>query len=183
MTKTPKITFKWGMWLIWLTFIVLILFLGNGLKLNPNILPSQMIGKQLPEFSLKSLHSEQKIQTRDLLGKPGLLHLWATWCGVCLDEHETLMAIHKKWNPNIYSVSYKDQPNRALQWLTENGDPYQLHLNDNLGKLALELGVYGTPELYVIDAKGRIRYKHVGAIDMKVFEKKILPILQENHDN
>ena len=178
--KPRKTILQGGMWLVWIGFIILILFLGKGLSLNPNLLPSQMIDKPFPDFNLKSIDSNKMIQMQDIMGKPGLVHVWATWCGVCLHEHESLMAIQQKWHPDIYSVSYKDQPNRVLQWLADNGDPYRMHLNDNLGKLALDLGVYGTPETYVVDAKGMIRFRHVGPLDMKLFEKKMLPLLNDS---
>lgn len=181
MSPEPKKArfFQGNLWFIWLLFIVLIIFLGKGLRLNPSLLPSQMIDKPFPMFSLKTLHDKQMIQNSDMLGKPCLVHVWATWCGVCLDEHQELINIRNKWNPIIYSVSYKDQPERVLKWLSDNGDPYKLHINDNMGRLALDLGVYGTPETYVLDKDGMIKFRHVGSLNSRIFEKDILPIINQ----
>lgn len=180
MSESKKKSFLNGnLWFVWLLFIVLVIFLAKGLRLNPNLLPSQMIDKPFPVFNLKSVHDRKMIQTSDILGKPCLVHVWATWCGVCLEEHQELINIQNKWHPTIYSVSYKDQPERVLKWLSNNGDPYKLHINDNMGRLALDLGVYGTPETYVLDKNAVIKFRHVGGLNTKIFEKEILPIIQQ----
>lgn len=171
-----------GFWFIWIIFILVIIFLGKGLKLNPQFLPSNMLDKPFPAFQLKSIDSQAVIENSHLLGKPGIVHVWATWCGVCLHEHAAWVEIQSKWQPNIYSVSYKDQPNKVRHWLDQNGDPYRLHLNDPAGTLGLDLGLTGTPETYVFDSQGLIRFHHIGPINSEIFKRSILPILNQQEE-
>lgn len=164
---------------LWIGFIILIIFLGRGLMLNPNLLPSQLIGKPFPNFELYTLSDEPKLMVSEALkGEPYLVHVWATWCGVCLQEHPIWLEIQEKWQPKIIGVSYKDPAKRALHWLNTQGNPYFFDLDDKGGKLGLELGVYGTPETYVVDDTGIIRYRHVGAISLEQFENHIQPLLK-----
>lgn len=172
--QNKKISWYWG---IWLGFVILILFLYKGLHLNPYQMPSKLIDKPFPAFELKSVFDANLISENDIVGQPSIVHVWATWCGICLQEHKTLLDIKQKWQPTIYSVSYKDQPNKVISLLNKLGDPYDKHINDNIGKLALDLGLTGTPETYVLDEKGIIRYRHVGPLDIKTFENSILPLL------
>lgn len=166
-------------WIMFSIFMGLIVLLGVGLSLDPRFLPSKLIEKPFPQFSLSRLNHPQKtVQQSDLMGRPGLVHIWATWCGVCLSEHEDLMQIASKWPYPIYSVLYQDNPEQAAQWLHSKGNPYVWTAIDNKGRLGLDLGVYGTPETYVLDAKGIIRYRVVGPLTVRKFEREILPLFK-----
>jgi cytochrome c biogenesis protein CcmG/thiol:disulfide interchange protein DsbE len=150
-------------------FLVLGVFLYQGLQIDPTKLPSALIDKPLPAFSISSLYDEQKLLTPDdLKGKPALLNVWATWCPSCKEEHAQLNRIREQGYV-IYGVNYKDDRAKAKEWLRRYLDPYSENIFDENGKLGLDLGVYGAPETYVIDAKGVIRYKHVGVVDERVW--------------
>ena len=166
-------------------FIPLIIFLvigalfWKGLGLNPTELPSALINKSVPDFSLPSLVDETKMLTQDdLKGKPALLNVWATWCPTCKQEHAQLNKIAREEGITIYGINYKDERGAAKEWLRRYRDPYVLNVFDEQGALGLNLGVYGAPETYILDANGVIRYKHVGAVDEKVW-LKLQAILQQ----
>lgn len=167
-------------WTVFIVFFGLVSLLWAGLSLDPRLLPSSMISKPFPSFSLPNLNAQTDlVQTNDLKGKVGMVHIWATWCGICLQEHDALMEISKKSSFPMYGILYQDDPRDGRRWLQQNGDPYDLSILDQRGRLGLDLGVYGTPETFVIDAKGIIRYRAVGAMTMRRFEKELLPILTE----
>lgn len=163
-------------------FLPLIIFLGiagflwKGLKNDPHQLPSALINKPLPEFTYPSLvHEGQKITQKEFLGHVSLLNVWGTWCITCHAEHPVLMDIARSKEVLIYGLDYKDNPIVAKQWLKKYGDPYQDVISDEKGTLAIDFGVYGTPETFVIDKHGVIRYKHIGAISPDVWQDKIQP--------
>lgn len=165
-------------WLIFLVFIVLILFFVKGLRLNPNFLPSQLIEKPFPEFTLRTIGENSTLKHRkDIVGEPALVHVWATWCGVCLQEHEELLNIQKIWPYKMVGVNYKDEPTQVIKWLSKKGSPYDFSLDDRTGKLGLDLGVYGTPETYILDASGTIIARQVGPITVENIQKVYLPLL------
>jgi cytochrome c biogenesis protein CcmG/thiol:disulfide interchange protein DsbE len=156
----------------------LVLFLGmaallyRGLYLDPSELPSALIGKPFPEFSLPAVQDGKPLTRNDLLGKPALVNVWGTWCVACRVEHPVLTKLAEQ-GVVIYGVNYKDVNADAVKWLSEFHDPYQLNINDEAGSLGLNLGVYGAPETFLIDARGVIRYKHVGVIDQTVWREKL----------
>ena len=161
-------------------FIVVVGFLAVGLTLNPRELPSPLVGKAAPEFSLPQLHDQGKtISSNDLKGKVWLLNFWASWCGGCKDEHPVLIHLAQSGVVPIYGMDYKDQRNEALAWLKEWGNPYQIVAVDELGRVGINYGVYGVPETYVIDKQGVIRYKQIGPLREDILEKKILPLVRE----
>lgn len=150
-------------------FLVLGIFLYQGLQIDPTKLPSALIDKPLPAFSIASLYDEQRLLTADdLKGKPALLNVWATWCPSCKEEHAQLNRIREQGYV-IYGVNYKDDRSKAKEWLRRYLDPYSENIFDEKGTLGLDLGVYGAPETYIIDADGVIRYKHVGVVDERVW--------------
>jgi cytochrome c biogenesis protein CcmG/thiol:disulfide interchange protein DsbE len=161
-------------------FLPLILFAGmaaflfRGLSLDPRELPSALIDRPLPEFSLPVLGQERLLQRKDLLGQPVLLNVWATWCVACRVEHPYLVQIAATGVP-IYGVNYKDEDAAAARWLSELGDPYRANIADREGSLGLDLGVYGAPETYLVDAAGVIRYRHVGVVDERVWQTILQP--------
>lgn len=163
-----------------LLFISLVILFTIGLKLNPREVPSPLIGKPVPNFSLPLLgHPEQRITQDELKGHPLLLNVWASWCTACREEHALLLQAAKNNHVMIYGLDYKDRAEDAHKWLNLLGNPYRNVLFDQSGRVAIDFGVYGVPETFVIDKKGFIRYKHIGAITEEVLKQKILPLLQE----
>ncbi len=161
-------------------FVVMVGFLAVGLTLNPREVPSPLVGKPAPAFSLPQLHeSDQVFSPKDLTGKVWLLNFWASWCNGCKDEHPVLMQLAKSGDVPIYGVDYKDTRPEALAWLARWGNPYQLVAVDEAGRAGINYGVYGVPETYVIDKAGKIRYKQIGPVDQDVLEQKILPLVRE----
>lgn len=162
----------------WMLLAPLVLFLAmaallyRGLYLDPSELPSALIGKPFPAFSLPAVQDGKPLTRNDLLGKPALVNVWGTWCVACRVEHPVLTKLAEQ-GVVIYGVNYKDVNADAVNWLSEFHDPYQLNINDEAGSLGLNLGVYGAPETFLIDARGVIRYKHVGVIDQTVWREKL----------
>ncbi|SPP62933.1 DsbE family thiol:disulfide interchange protein [Nitrospira lenta] len=161
-------------------FVVMVGFLAVGLTLNPREVPSPLVGKAAPDFSLPQLHEPDKVfAPKELAGKVWLLNFWASWCSGCKDEHPVLMQMAKSGEVPIYGVDYKDTRPEALAWLQRWGNPYQLVAVDEAGRIGINYGVYGVPETYVIDKAGTIRYKQIGPVDQDILEKKILPLVRE----
>ncbi|GAA6203703.1 MULTISPECIES: DsbE family thiol:disulfide interchange protein [Thalassotalea] len=165
-------------------FIPLILFISlgiilyRGLALNPQALPSALVGQKMPEFVLTQLLKPKVMLTeKDLVGDIKLLNVWGTWCVYCKYEHPYLVDIAQSGRVALYGLNYKDDRDDARQWLKDYQDPYQFSIFDPLGKLGIELGVTAAPETFVIDHKGIIRMKHVGPIDGKVWQEKFLPLI------
>ena len=161
-----------------LLFLGIALFLYRGLYLDPQELPSALIGKPFPAFALPSvLEPGKTISQADLLGKPALVNVWATWCPSCRAEHPLLNKLAAS-GVTIHGINYKDQREPAQKWLRELHNPYQLNIEDGAGTLGLDLGVTGAPETFFIDAKGIIRDKYVGVIDEQVWRTKLAPVYQ-----
>ncbi len=153
-------------------FIVLAVLFWRGLKLDPHSLPSAKIGKPVPTFTLDTIDGK-KLTNTSLIGHVSLLNVWASWCMSCADEQVTLMNLANK-GVAIYGLNYKDNTDDAKKWLNEWGNPYQLVGEDVDGKVAINIGVYGAPETFLIDKQGVIRYRHVGALTKSVWEKEFL---------
>ena len=161
-----------------LVFLGMAVFLYRGLFLDPSELPSALIDKPLPAFSLPDLKDAQQTLTQDdLKGRPALVNVWATWCPTCKAEHQMLNRLAQQ-GVVIHGVNYKDDAAAARQWLTNYRDPYTLNVMDTDGSLGVNLGVYGAPETFLIDAKGVIRHKYVGAIDERVWREELAPRYQ-----
>ncbi len=158
-------------------FIALSVLLYVGLKKNPDELPSALIDKSVPAFSLPSLNDEATlINQNTYLGRPYLLNVWATWCPSCKDEHPYLVELSKMGIP-IVGLNYKDEQEDARKLLQAMGNPYLDSIVDKEGRLGLDLGVYGAPETFVVDAQGVIRFKLVGVITPSIWAKDIAPIM------
>jgi cytochrome c biogenesis protein CcmG/thiol:disulfide interchange protein DsbE len=161
-------------------FIVLVAFLAIGLNRDPREVPSPLVGKPAPAFSLPQLHKpESSFAPKDMQGKVWLLNVWASWCVSCRQEHPILVELAKSGIVPIYGLNYKDQRADALKWLQQFGDPYALSIVDAEGRVGIDYGVYGVPETYVIDKAGVIRYKQIGPVTQDVLEKTILPLVKE----
>ena len=160
-------------------FLVLISFLARGLFLNPQEIPSPLIGKKLPDFKLPSLINDSYIvRSDDLKGGPYLLNVFASWCLPCLEEHPLLLELSESGKLDVYGLNYKDQPKNALRWLEENGNPYKAIGIDADGAYSIDLGVYGVPESFLVDSEGVIAFKHVGPLNKDVIKNKILKKLK-----
>ncbi|MEW6983999.1 DsbE family thiol:disulfide interchange protein [Colwelliaceae bacterium 6471] len=161
-------------------FIALGVVLYRGLSLNPQELPSALIGKKVPDFQLPTLmDSAKQVTPADLNGKVVLVNVWATWCPTCKYEHPHLIDIAKDNRVVLYGLNYKDDRKAAQQWLANYGDPYKYSIFDQAGTLGLDLGVYGAPETFVIDHHGIIRKRFAGAIDARVWKQEFLPLIAE----
>jgi cytochrome c biogenesis protein CcmG/thiol:disulfide interchange protein DsbE len=158
-----------------LLFVALALFLFRGLQLDPTELPSALIDKPLPEFELPALGLDRILRREDVTGEVALFNVWATWCVSCRVEHPYLHQLAEQ-GVLIYGVNYKDDDADALKWLSDLGDPYRLNIVDAQGSLGLDLGVYGAPETYLVDAEGVIRYRHVGVVDDRVWRDVLQPL-------
>ncbi|MCT4702352.1 thiol:disulfide interchange protein DsbE [Enterobacteriaceae bacterium H20N1] len=169
-------------------FIPLVLFLllaaallwqlaRNAQGEDPTSLESALIGKPVPVFRLESLENPGKTYDRTVLtdGKPILLNVWATWCPTCRAEHQFLNGL-KAQGIRIAGMNYKDDRQKAVNWLNELGNPYTLSLFDGNGMLGLDLGVYGAPETFLIDGKGIIRYRHAGDLNESVWRQELKPL-------
>lgn len=181
-------------------FAALVVLLAIGLNLNPRDVPSPLVGKPAPAFSLSVLATPDKtLGPKDMQGKVWLLNVWSSWCVSCRQEHPVLVEFSKKVNTPLVGLNYKEVRGdgnfdmskipadeerklafqRANQWLAQHGDPYTLTVMDLDGRVGIDYGVYGVPETYVIDKAGIIRMKHTGPISPEVLSQKILPLLAE----
>ncbi|MBL6688957.1 MAG: DsbE family thiol:disulfide interchange protein [Pseudomonadales bacterium] len=170
-----------------MVFMVLCGFLALGFSLkDPHLLPSALIDKPFPEFELHDLHDAGLKRTReDLLGQVSLVNVWGTWCPNCVVEHPELMRISREEDIPIFGVNYNDVTAKAIRWLERREDPYQFSIVDDAGTLAIDLGVYGAPETFVLDSGGVIRFRYVGPVTNTVWESEIYPVvsyLRENPD-
>jgi len=161
-------------------FLVLVVFLFIGLGRDPHEVPSPLIDKAAPTFRLPQLKDPSKtFSAEDMRGKVWILNVWASWCVSCRDEHPLLIGYAQWGIVPIYGLNWKDKREDALAWLDELGDPYVLSVSDFDGRIAIDYGVYGAPETYVIDQNGTIRFKQIGAVTAEVWSDKIMPLVQQ----
>lgn len=144
---------------------------------DPTRLESALVGKPVPVFRLESLESPGKTYDQSTLtdGKPLLLNVWATWCPTCRAEHQYLNTLSAS-GVRVVGMNYKDNRQKAINWLNDLGNPYALSLYDGNGMLGLDLGVYGAPETFLIDGKGIIRYRHAGDLNDRVWREELKPL-------
>jgi cytochrome c biogenesis protein CcmG, thiol:disulfide interchange protein DsbE len=163
-----------------LIFIAIGVLLWFGLGQDPHKLPSVLVGKPFPAFSLPALHDPTQTLTQETFkGKAALVNVWATWCVSCRAEHAALERIAKTHGVTIYGINYKDDRDEAQEWLRKLGDPYAVSVFDEQGRLGIDLGVYGTPETFIVDAQGMIRYRFAGPIDDGVWSSRLAPEIQK----
>jgi len=164
-----------------IVFILLGILLAAGLKIadHKTDLPSPLIGKAIPEFSLPLLGQEDVIITQnDLIGEPFLLNVWASWCVTCRIEHPFIEQLAASGKLRVIGLNYRDAEEDALAWLQHFGNPYVLNIADVSGRTAIDFGVYAAPESFLVDAGGQILFKQIGAVTPEVIEKEILPRIQ-----
>lgn len=160
-------------------FAALVGLLAIGLKLDPHEVPSPLIDKPAPAFSVPQLGDPQMpLSERTLQGKVALLNVWASWCGGCRQEHPLLVELAAQHKLPIYGLDYKDEAGDALRWLAQHGDPYTAIGFDAQGQVGLDYGVYGVPETYVLDRRGVIRYKHIGPLTREILNNTLLPLIE-----
>lgn len=149
-----------------------------GLGRDPGILPSPLIGRPVPQFSLPPVKGRQLgLATGDLEGQVSLVNVFASWCVACREEHPLLMRLKAQGVVPIHGLNYKDKPDDAARWLDGMGDPYTRTGADLDGRVAIDWGVYGVPETFVVDARGRIAFKRVGPITPEILDSEILPLI------
>ncbi len=160
--------------------LILVLFLGRGLGLDPREVPSPLIGKPAPGFALTRLDDpSQTIRRDDMLGKVWMLNVWASWCVACREEHPLMVEFSRKKLLPIYGLNYKDERMAGMKWLSSFGNPYDASLFDQDGRVGIDFGVYGVPETFVIDRQGVIRFKQIGPVTPEVFRDKIEPLVRQ----
>lgn len=161
-------------------FVGLAVAFAYGLTRDPREIPSVLIGKPVPEFDLPPVKGRTLgLSTDDLRGEVSLINVFASWCVECRREHPVLMDLRERNVVPVHGLNYKDRPDDARAWLDGLGDPYTRTGADLDGRVAIEFGVYGVPETFVIDRTGRIAHKHIGAMDKRVLEETILPLIEE----
>jgi len=161
-------------------FVGLVYFLWKGLSLNPREIPSPLVDKPVPQFSLPQLHAPEKtLSPADLKGQVWLLNVWGSWCVSCRVEHPLLVQLEKSGLVPIYGLNWKDRREDAVAWLNKFGDPYKASLADVDGRVAIDFGVYGAPETFVIDKQGVIRLKHIGPLSPEAVRDTILPMIEK----
>ena len=160
-------------------FVVLIALLYAGFSLDdPHRLPSALLGKPFPSFSLPELNTPSATVTEKVLkGRLTLVNVWASWCPTCQSEHAELARIHAETGIPLIGVVYKDDPESARAWLSRLGNPYERQIVDQDGLLGIDLGVYGAPETFLVDANGVIVHKRVGDVNRQVWESEFAPLV------
>ena len=188
-----------------LLFLVVAGFLLLGLSRNPAEIPSPLIGKPAPAWSLPKLATGSagtagatgtasaagaagaadasaapdvgSLDGASLKGEPYLLNVWASWCAPCLQEHPVLVDLARRKVIRIVGVNYKDRPEDARAWLARHGNPFAAIVADRDGRTAIDFGVYGVPETFLVDAQGVIRFKHIGALTVEAVQGRLLPAI------
>jgi cytochrome c biogenesis protein CcmG/thiol:disulfide interchange protein DsbE len=157
-------------------FAALLVVFRVGLDKDPTLVPSPLVGKPAPEFSLPRLDDPALTLSRsDLLGKTSLVNIWGTWCAGCRQEHDTLLALARESGVPIYGINWKDDSVQASQWLATLGNPYAAVGVDATGEAAIDWGVYGAPETFLIGPDGTVLYKHIAPLSMEVWRAQFLP--------
>jgi len=169
-----------------LVFLVMAIYFAIGLTKDPKILPSALIDKPVPEFSLPAIDDGtaggygKGFTSEDLKkGKVSVLNVFASWCIPCRAEHPFITRLAEMKIAPVYGLNYKNKAAEALSWLKELGDPYFAIGADTKGRVGIDWGVYGVPETFIIDGRGKIRYKHVGPLNQEALDEKIIPVIRK----
>lgn len=161
-------------------FAALVALLIFGLQTDPRKVPSPLVDKPVPQFTLPELTDPgRNVSDADLKGKISLVNVWASWCSSCRAEHQALMALSDIPDFQIVGLNWKDDVTNAMQVLRLTGNPYDMNGYDPDNEVGIDWGVYGAPETFVVDKNGMIRYKHIGPIDRTVWEKTLQPLVAQ----
>ena len=160
-------------------FVIISIFLYFSLNTTSNKLPSPLLGKIFPEIEAEDFYSDESVLLSDLFSdKMSLVNVWASWCVTCRQEHQMIMKIANNKDLQLIGINYKDTRVDGERYLKVMGNPYDVIVFDPSGKIGLDLGVYATPETFLVNNKGVILYKHIGAIDAKVWEEGFIPYIR-----
>lgn len=160
-------------------FAALAALFAWSLTHNPRDIPSALIGKPAPQFSLPPVQGRTLgLSSSDLVGEVSLVNVFASWCAACREEHPLFMQMKSSGDVPIHGLNYKDKPEHAEQWLGNLGDPYTRTGADRTGRVAIDWGVYGVPETFVVTKEGRIAYKHIGPLTRADLDTKVLPLVR-----
>jgi len=161
-------------------FAIVAVFLGIGLTRNPREVPSPLIDKPVPQFRLAPVKGRSLgLASEDLKGEVSVVNVFASWCTACRDEHPLWMTLARSRALPIHGLNYKDKPDDAARWLDALGDPYTRTGADLDGRVGIDWGVYGVPETFVIDRQGRIRRKIIGAINRRIVDEELIPLVRQ----
>jgi len=161
-------------------FLGLAVAFEYGLGRDPSVIPSVLIGKPVPEFSLPPVKGRALgLSSVDLDGEVSLVNVFASWCTACRYEHPFFMQLKEQAIVPIHGINYKDKPDAAANWLDTMGDPYTRTGADLDGRVSIDWGVYGVPETFVVDRQGRIAFKRVGPIYEQILADTILPLIEQ----
>lgn len=162
-------------------FAVLAVYFALGLGMDPKIIPSALIDKPVPQFTLPPIEGRagRGFSDADLKNGVSVVNVFASWCIPCKAEHPFITRLAGMGVATVYGLNYKNEAADALRWLADLGDPYDEIGADRDGRVGIDWGVYGVPETFIVDAKGRIRHKHVGPLTQKALEGEVLPIIRE----
>ena len=160
-------------------FLAMAVYFWMGLRQDPNAIPSQLINEPTPAFSLPAIEGfDRGLSNADFEGQVVLLNFFGSWCPPCLVEHPMLMQIARSGEVPIYGIDWRDEPGAGTAWLERHGNPYIRVGDDASGRTAIDFGVTGAPETFVIDREGRVRYRHVGVITEEVWEETLRPMVE-----
>jgi cytochrome c biogenesis protein CcmG/thiol:disulfide interchange protein DsbE len=171
---------RWYSFLPLIGFVVMAIYFGLGMRQDPSSIPSQLIDEPFPIINLPALEGREfGLSNEDLQGHVSLVNVFGTWCAPCVVEHPMLMLIKRTEIVPIYGIDWRDQPGAGTEWLARRGDPYRLVGNDADGHAAIDLGVTGAPETFLLDREGRVRYHHIGIITQENWNETLLPMIRE----
>lgn len=161
-------------------FVALLAYFAIGLQRDPSKIPSVLIDKPAPQFYLPAIEGRNVgLSTDDLKGEVSLVNFFGSWCVSCRIEHPLLMQLSEEGEIPVYGIDWKDPPGAGAAWLERHGDPYTLIGDDADGRVAIDFGITGAPETFIIDRNGRIRYKYAGPITQQIWERDLLPIVRK----
>ncbi len=159
-------------------FAILVGFFAVGLQKDPSLVPSPLIGKPAPQFTLEDLSDATRtVSSEDLQGRMHLVNVWGTWCGGCRQEHDMLLQIASSGVIPIIGLNWKDNRDQAMQWLSQLGNPYERTAFDPEGQVAIDWGVYGAPETFLVGADGTVLAKRIGPMTAAAWQQQFLPLI------
>ena len=172
---------SWKFWAVIAGIMSMVGLFAYGFTKDPKLVPSELVGKAVPAFTITDLHSGQTLSSADLKGTPFILNFWASWCIPCRHEARVLEATYQKYDRQqgvmrVLGVAIQDSPEAAKNFARRYGKTYFLAVDNQSGDIALNYGLYGVPETFFVDAEGIIRYKHVGAATHDIIAREMLPL-------